>query len=79
MTCKEESFVYRMEKADNDDEACGICARKIPRDVHRLSVELSCCCIPQFRMCGLCMLRLSRDLNMKAVNKWARSVAAQEI
>jgi hypothetical protein len=71
----------KLDKHDNGRQKCTFCGRFIPKDIDRLSFSYSG---PNGRtgynrVCGLCIIELSKEVDKKPLKEWKRKIALEEL
>ena len=75
-----KDILKRLIKHTDGRQKCTLCERSIPKDVERVSFGYS----TQYgssniRLCGLCILRLAKELDKKPIEEWAKKIVGEEI
>jgi len=76
----QETINSYVHKGASSRAGCSICCKKIPEDVVRMEYRYHDGAFQKtFRICGLCLKRMSKKVNNKALNDWALKITAEEI
>ena len=66
--------------ANTGQEKCSVCGRTIPKDVQRISFPYNTRYgVSYKRVCALCILKLSKDVNKKPIKKWKEMLVLKEL
>jgi len=69
-----------LEVHTNSRCVCSICGRCIPKDVERISLGYRGAYSYNYkRICGLCILELSKELDLKSVEEWKDKMMVEEL
>jgi len=69
-----------LEKHNNSRQICSICGRSIPKYIQRVSLSYSSkfgCSYK--RICSLCILELSKELDLKSIEEWKDKMMVEEL
>jgi hypothetical protein len=70
----------KLYKHNNGLEKCALCSKKIPANVQRISLSYRTIFgLNHFRVCGLCLIKLAKNLDNAAIEEWRLKLAAEEI
>ena len=71
----------KLEIHNSGRQKCTICKRYIPKHIQRISIEH----IGRYgreksiRICGLCILNFSKDLNIEGIKEWEKFIMVDEL